>query len=581
MLDKKWSEIEKTLDFAFQPIIHTNSGKLFAIEALLRNTKEAGFNSIFNCFDDAFHDGILYQFDLMLRKKAIKKFKKVDIENIKMFYNLDNRLLQMPDFSYGNTQKLLSDNNLSKDRLCFEISERNSINNPASITSTINQYKLEGFNIAIDDFGTGISGLQLLYYSDTDFIKLDRFFINNIEKDSKKKLFCSSIIDMARIMNIKVIAEGLETKEEFYTCKDLGVDFVQGYLIQKPTTDVDELLPIYHDIRQLVKEDRRKSSNKIDKESIHYIEPISNKSNLHDLFVYFKENPTNTFVPVINEYNNLVGVIYEVDIKQISYSQYGMSLAKNSSVSSKLCAYIKPALCVDINWGVDKTLEIYNMSKESKKGIFVNKDEKYYGFIDVDNLLQLSYKRNLEIAKNQNPLTKLPGNKQIESYLEKIFENSVNPCSTIVYFDFNDFKPFNDYYGFRQGDRAILLFSELIQKEFSKNVFIAHVGGDDFFIGFNECDYEKIFNIVNQVEKEFAKSAQGLYKEEDIKRGYIKTKDRFGTSRKFSLLSVSSAIIEISKPISKEGFDDIIGVIKKSSKNSDIPVGASLIVTNL
>jgi MFS family permease len=104
---------------------------------------------------------------------------------------------------------------------------------------------------------SGVSGLKLLYFSEANIIKIDRFFISNIDQDSKKKLFCSSIIDMAHIMGMQVIAEGVETQKEFYTCKDIGADFIQGFLVQKPTKNINEILPIYNDISNLILEDKR------------------------------------------------------------------------------------------------------------------------------------------------------------------------------------------------------------------------------------------------------------------------------------------------------------------------------------
>lgn len=111
---------------------------------------------------------------------------------------------------------------------------------------------------------------------------------------------------------------------------------------------------------------------------------------------------------------------------------------------------------------------MYNLKFNDSLGIFITQSEKYRGFINLNSLLTLSYKRNIEIATNQNPLTKLPGNNQIEKFISNSFENANINTTHIIYFDFNDFKPFNDNYGFRQGDRAILIFSELLQKDIQK-----------------------------------------------------------------------------------------------------------------
>jgi len=577
MLPNRWEKALKELDFAFQPIVGITTGKTVAVEALLRNTKEAGFLSIFNCFDEAFADGVLYQFDLRLRQKALEKFDCLQIDNIQLFYNLDNRLLYMPDYKTGNTQKILEKLNLSKKTLCFEMSEKGTLKDPNSITNMVNMYKQEGYDIAIDDFGTGISGLKLLYYSEPNFIKIDRFFIQNIERDSKKRHFCSSIIKMAHTMGIRVIAEGVETPMEYYTCKDIGADFIQGYLIQKPKTEVGKIKIAYKEVVELYKEDKRKNDqNKIDKYKIEFIEPLREDSTLHTLFSYFQKHQNNTFVPIIDKFNHLIGVVDEKDIKKISYSQYGLALAQNTSFSSKLGSFMKKFVAAELSWGIDKILELYNINESQvNNGIFITQNGKYFGFIGVHNLLLLSYKRNIEIAKDQNPLTKLPGNRKIEQFINDTLNDTEDNIYHFVYFDFNDFKPFNDTYGFRQGDRAILMFADILQK-LPKDIFVGHIGGDDFFVGFTNETYEVIYSIVNDIQIDFARSAKSLYNKEDLENGSIMAKDRFGVLRKFDLLSVSAGIIEIKSDITNS-FDDILGSLKKSSKLSCSPVGISII----
>ncbi|MCG3658153.1 GGDEF domain-containing protein [Aliarcobacter butzleri] len=569
-----WTEIIEKLDYAFQPIIYSHSGKIYAVEALLRNVNEIpGLMSIDDLFDLAFNDDYLYELDLQLREKAISKFAKIKQSNLKLFYNLDNRIIYNKNYSQGNTAKILKKYNLNKDSICFELSEKGTAIEQNALSTMLQRYKESGYKIAIDDFGIGVSGLKLLYFSEAHIIKLDRFFITNIDQDSKKKLFCSSIIEMAHIMGMQVIAEGIETAKEFYTCKDIGADFIQGYLVQKPTTNIDKIEKIYKNIYSLISEDKRASQNNfIDEKFIENILPLNVNTSLYDLFLHFKENTKSHFVPITDEFGNFLGIIYESDIKKISYSQYGLSLAQNRTFSSTLLKYIKPALSVEISWGIDKILEIYNLNSNNSLGIFITSSDKYIGFINLNSLLTLSYKRNIEIATNQNPLTKLPGNNQIEKFIDKSFKKNQKDITHIIYFDFNDFKPFNDIYGFRQGDRAILIFSELLQKRYSKDSFIAHIGGDDFFVGLKNKDKEDVFELTSNIQDEFRNSAKNIYSKEDKKNGFIISKDRFNEKRRFELLSVSAAIIEINSKSDISNFDNTLNIVKKASKNSKKPI---------
>ena len=569
-----WDEIIDKLDYAFQPIIYAQSGKLYAVEALLRNVQDIpNITTIDDLFDLVFSNDYLYEFDLLLREKAIKKFANINIPNLKLFYNLDNRIIYNKNYSSGNTQKILTKYNLSKDKIIFELSEKGTSIEQNALSTMLQRYKQSGYSIAIDDFGIGVSGLKLLYFSEANIIKIDRFFISNIDQDSKKKLFCSSIIDMAHIMGMQVIAEGVETQKEFYTCKDIGADFIQGFLVQKPTKNINKIKPIYNDISNLILDDKREDQNKfIDEQFIDKIEPLPVNSSLYDIILHFKKNTDHNFVPIIDEFRYFLGIIYESDIKKISYSQYGLSLAQNQNFSTTLLKYLKPALSVEMAWGIDKILEMYNLNFQNSLGIFITNSDKYLGFINLNSLLTMSYKRNIEIATNQSPLTKLPGNNQIEKFIANSFRNIQINTTHIIYFDFNDFKPFNDIYGFRQGDRAILIFSELLQKRYPKNSFIAHIGGDDFFVGLTDFTFEDVFELTLDIQNEFKYSAKNLYSNEDKELGYIVSKDRFGTTRNFNLLSVSCAIVEINCKSNILNFDDTLNIMKKESKSSKEPV---------
>ena len=231
---------------------------------------------------------------------------------------------------------------------------------------------------------------------------------------------------------------------------------------------------------------------------------------------------------------------------------------------------------MEISWGIDKILEMYNLNSKNDLGIFITQNNKYKGFINLNSLLTLSYKRNIEIATNLNPLTKLLGNNQIEKFIEKALKKEVNIVTHIIYFDFNNFKPFNDIYGFRLGDRAILIFSELLQKRYPKDSFIAHIGGDDFFVGLRNYKLEEIFDLTNNVQIEFRNSVQNLYSKVDKENGFIIAKDRFNTQRSFDLLSVSAAIIEINSNSNISEFDSTLNILKKSSKESASPISSIL-----
>jgi EAL domain-containing protein (putative c-di-GMP-specific phosphodiesterase class I) len=108
MLSARWLKSLSEVDYAFQPIVSPHTGITFAVEALIRGVDRAGFRSIEAFFDEAHREEVLFEIDLLLRKKAIAKFMTIKFhQKIKLFYNYDPRVLEMSDHSYGETEKIL------------------------------------------------------------------------------------------------------------------------------------------------------------------------------------------------------------------------------------------------------------------------------------------------------------------------------------------------------------------------------------------------------------------------------------------------------------------------------------------
>ncbi|HDS16146.1 MAG TPA: EAL domain-containing protein [Proteobacteria bacterium] len=247
-LDGKWQRAVSQIDYACQPIVNIYTGYCFGFEALLRNFEKAGFGSIQDFFDTAYNDDCLAEVDLLLREKALEKFAKIPFhQKIKIFYNLDNRALILSKSSQTHMCDLLERFNLRKSCLCFEISERHEFHSQLSTTAFLQLVRQKTYKIAIDDFGAGYAGLQLLYRSEPDYIKIDRFFISDI-------------------------AEGVETVDEFTACREIGCDYVRGYLIQRPTPRLHELKSFYEKVAILNKKERRRK--KTDKNLIEGVKKI-------------------------------------------------------------------------------------------------------------------------------------------------------------------------------------------------------------------------------------------------------------------------------------------------------------------
>ena len=186
-------------------------------------------------------------------------------------------------------------------------------------------------------------------------------------------------------------------------------------------------------------------------------------------------------------------------------------------------------------------------------------------------------------ARDQNPLTRLPGNTSISAHINNIMEN----CSgkrILTYFDLDNFKPFNDHYGFRRGDRAILLFSELLRKTLTpQGVFLGHIGGDDFFASIScaKENWETGLQTVKGILNKFSRDVTALYDNTDLQQGGIISVSRSGEIKRFPVLSVSAAVLCLKKGKYSATPDQIatmIAQLKKGAKKCSSHICAASII---
>lgn len=562
------------LDIAFQPIVDIHSGELFGVEALLRGTDTLGFESIESFFDRLFEDNTLYTFDLALREKVIKKFCTIEAhQEIKLFYNLDNRLFEMADFSKGNTSRILKRHGLDHKSMVFELSEHNEIVNLDKFTRLMSHYAHEGFCVAIDDFGIGQSGFKMLYHAAPNIIKIDRFFLTNIDSDPKKKLLARNMVQLSTLMGCHVIAEGVETQAEFIVCKEIGCHLVQGYFVARPTCDCSQLRLQYTDINFIaLLEKRILGDQTIVRKRAEALDTVSISDSMELVIEKFKSDQELSLIPVVDKQGSPMGIVHEHRLKAIIYSQFGRSLIQNNSSNfSVLETYIEHIPVVDVTMPLETIVELYSLSQDAP-GVLVMESSKYIGYLSAREMIEAVHERNLIRARDQNPLSRLPGNFMINEHIAHSFESG-EKC-VFCYFDFDHFKPFNDYYGFRNGDRVIILFAELMHKILLNEYFIGHIGGDDFFAGAiikKDGIFENFCASVQKLISQFGEDVREFYSAQDRERECIVTEDRDGVIREFKLLSVSAVIVykgEKSSINSVEQLQKIFAIEKKNAKHS-------------
>ena len=149
---------------------------------------------------------------------------------------------------FEKVNKLLDETKTAAQNMELEITESITIDDFIKTSAFLNQLKKIGFSICIDDFGTGYSSMTYLQKIPVNKLKIDKFFVDDIAHDSDAASIIGAIIALAHNMNLKVVAEGVEKKEQYQYLEEMNCDEVQGYYFSKPRSaeEVIEFIDNYN-----------------------------------------------------------------------------------------------------------------------------------------------------------------------------------------------------------------------------------------------------------------------------------------------------------------------------------------------
>ena len=223
---------EFAIAMAFQPIVDCETGAVFAYEALVRGENGESAAWVLSQVTDETR----YAFDQQCRVTAIEGAVKAGIleTDARLSINFLPNAVYSPLACIQLTLATARACDLPTDRLLFELTENERMDDTEHVRNIVESYKSMGFSTAIDDFGAGHAGLGLLAKIQTDYLKLDMELIRAIDTSVSRRVIVEGIVRIAERLGIMVIAEGIETVEEWTTLRLLGIRYCQGYLFAKP-----------------------------------------------------------------------------------------------------------------------------------------------------------------------------------------------------------------------------------------------------------------------------------------------------------------------------------------------------------
>ncbi|WRP08193.1 EAL domain-containing protein [Rossellomorea aquimaris] len=223
-----------------QPIIDLRDYSLFGYESLLRAGDHSKKINPGKLFEVATITGFHSMLDQKARKSAIECREGQVNPGIKSFINFLPSTIYNPEFCLRHTFKIVNEFGVNPEDLVFEVVETEKIEDVEHLRSVLDVYKREGMKVALDDVGSGFATVEMLTLLKPDYVKIDRSFINHCDSVAEKQEFLRKVMKIAGELDILVLAEGVERKEELLFCKKIGVHYAQGYYIGKPVSEAKE-----------------------------------------------------------------------------------------------------------------------------------------------------------------------------------------------------------------------------------------------------------------------------------------------------------------------------------------------------
>jgi len=557
--------LNKQFSIHYQPIVSLSQGNILAFEALTRGPMNSYFQYPDQLFKFAETEGLLYQLEKVTREQAIQNGCGFIEPHQKLFININSKVIYDPFFTPGYTIELLEKYRLSPKNIVFEITERSAIQDFSAFRKVLEHYRNQDFQIAIDDAGAGYSSLQAISELKPDYIKIDRSLIQNIDQNKVKENLLETFVNISRKMNSKVIAEGIETMEELSKVTRLGVHFGQGYFLARPNYP-----PNLISQKASICIEKNKRIENIDNISNMKIEQITSPVKVFDyqaplskVIQYFSESLNDQGI-VITDKGKPIGIVMREKLNQQLIKPYAVSLFWKRPIH--LLMDSNPLL-VDSSLAIDVVAQMAITREDEKMYdyVIVVKNNQLLGTVSVKNILDFLANVKMEMVRQANPLTGLPGNQQIKK--ELITRLSSESSFALIYADINHFKWFNDRYGFQRGDQVIKHLAEILQEVIlekgSETDFIGHIGGDDFVI---ISLSDNAINISNEIIERFDKEIIRFYDQiEDLFLPIVNRSGQLVPSRGVGL-SLALLDIQCPKSLSIDQISRISANVKKKAK---------------
>lgn len=225
----------KRITTLFQPIVRARESTVFGYEILTRGPSNSSFRNSDMLFSFAREAKLAWALEAIALEGAMRRLRQVDFADRKFLLNLEAEMFGESEFRIHEMVTFFAEN---KGHFVFELTERAAIEDYAQFRELLNEFRDKGIEVAIDDAGSGYASLEAIAALAPDYLKITKGLVSTLAEEPIKQDLVRMLVDLAGKINAKTIAEGIETQEEYETCRELGIDLLQGYYLAHPREEL-------------------------------------------------------------------------------------------------------------------------------------------------------------------------------------------------------------------------------------------------------------------------------------------------------------------------------------------------------
>ncbi len=531
----------------YQPLIELKTGMVMGHESLIRGPADSPLQFPDALFGAARAEGLTVPLEKACFVEGLRRWGKQP-QNKRLFVNLSAQtLVTMVDkISVSGMARMLKELAVEPSALVIEITEHENVADLPKLINVASELRALGLRFALDDFGDGRSSLRLWAELRPEVVKIDKYFVHRIDTDPVKLQTLRALIGLAETFGTLLVAEGIETEAELRIVRELGIDYGQGYFLGRPNLvpAATILAPAAEVISSskiaVLPEMTRASGSVFTAQRLAVRVPALGSEVTNDeVSRAFSDDAALQSLALVDA-GTPIGLLS----RQSFVDRYTRPFFKEvyGKKPALLFANTTP-LMLDKFTSLEALTAVLTSSDQRylSEGFIVTEGGRYFGMGTGEQLVRVVTEVRIEAARHANPLTFLPGNIPISEHIGRLLgaEGEFVAC----YCDLNDFKPYNDHYGYWRGDEMIRLVARTLASHCDpRRDFVGHVGGDDFVVLFQSDDW---MSRCEAIISTFNEDALSLFDEEALQRGGIEAEDRHGVMRFFKCTTLSIGAVPV------------------------------------